>query len=1016
MGFNKLLEKQLKKFLAGTDCMKDEQFLRFLHAVNDSYESYERDRSLSNHAFSMSELEYQDVNARLRDEVALKRQSLSKLLELTKSLGDTVGPGDEAGDDLSALIRYLETQLRQKQEAEEILSQSEKRMRLGLQTIEDNIWEYDFEQRKMVFAQTDNSFMKLSRKEYVGDENNEWWETIYPEDLEIAADIFRKYVKGEISKHHIEYRTYCADGSIKWILNRGGVIKRDEKGQVLKVVGAITDIDHFKTAQTELKVTANRLSHLLAGMDDGVMVVDETRKIILVNQRFCDLFFPMHPPHIIAGMDAAQLLQRLAGLFKQPDAFINRVNTLLWEKMPVNGEELQTMNDMFIERAFIPVFIGTEYKGHLWKYTDITSRKFSENKLKREEEKYRNIIANMNLGLLEMDMDERILYANQSFCDMSGYPMEELIGRNATALFVGAGNTAAKEKQELRAQGISDAYELPVKDKRGQLKWWLVSGAPRYNDENELIGSIGIHLDITAHKELEIALTNAKQAAEESSRMKEAFLANMSHEIRTPLSAIWGMSRLLADTGLNDAQTFYIRTIDKSAEHLLMIINDILDISKIQAGMMQLENIGFHLRDLIDEAMEVVKHRADEKGLTLSKDIDADIAPVIIGDPFRLKQVLLNLLSNALKFTMSGSVNIACHLLSEDEQSITLVIRVTDTGPGMEEAFVRDIFKNFSQADKSTARKHGGTGLGMSICKQLTALMGGGILVESHVNVGTTVIMNIPFKKGTEKDIPQREELVADTRILKGSRVLLVEDNEINQLIASMILEKHGTKVVRAENGEEAIMAMKKEDFDLVLMDMQMPVMGGLEATAYIRANIDDRTPIIALTANAIKGESDRCFQVGMNDYITKPFEEELLVNTIAGWLGKRQGTAARVEGSQAEKPAEKLYNLKRLEKICNGSPDFMQKMVKLFLEQIPLNVSQMKNAYETGDLSTVAALAHRIKPTLETMNINSLHDDIRKVESLAKEAPGSPELPAAIARVVEITLEVADQLKRDFQ
>ena len=519
-------------------------------------------------------------------------------------------------------------------------------------------------------------------------------------------------------------------------------------------------------------------------------------------------------------------------------------------------------------------------------HTDITERKLVEQALRINEEKYRNIIANMNLGLIEVDNQDRIQYANNSFCDMSGYPLDELVGKNATLLFAsGNSRNLIDQKNEIRREGISDAYEIAVKNKKGEQKWWLISGAPRYNDKGYLIGSIGIHLDITQQKELELELIKARELAEQSARSKDIFLANMSHEIRTPLNAILGMGRQLQKTSLNEQQKFFIDTINSSGEHLLVVINDILDISKIQAGKLHIENIGFRLNEVGDRVLQVMTHKAEEKGIAFSCLADKTTHPVLIGDPYRLNQVLLNLISNAIKFTEKGTVGVKCEVLEDAPGFQRIGFTVTDTGIGMDKEFASRLFQNFSQEDRSTARKYGGTGLGMAISKQLVDLMGGSIHVTSEKGKGTAVHFSIPFKKGTEKDIISNSEGIFDAGLLLNKRILLVEDNEMNRLVASTILESYGLILTEVVNGKEALETLSREPYDLVLMDVQMPVMDGLEATRTIRKEISRELPVIALTANAIKGENDTCFNAGMNDYISKPFKEEDLIATMLKWL-----------------------------------------------------------------------------------------------------------------------------------
>lgn len=650
-------------------------------------------------------------------------------------------------------------------------------------------------------------------------------------------------------------------------------------------------------------------------------------------------------------------------------------------------------------------------------HTDITERKLAEQLLKINEEKYRGIIANMNLGLLEVDNEEVVQYANQSFCNMCGYDADELIGRKASLLFTRGENIEVIEaKNDLRKKGISDAYEIAMKNKRGEIRWWLISGAPRFDDKGTLVGSIGIHLDITEQKALELELLDAREAAEQSARTKELFLANMSHEIRTPMNAILGMSRQLNKTELNSTQHFYLDTINKAADHLLVVINDILDISKIEAGKLSLENIGFKPDEVIRHCMTVMSHRAEEKGLRLVKDTVPGFCPVFIGDPYRFTQVLLNLISNAVKFTDKGSVTVSCKLLPPENTKQTLVLSVIDTGIGMDEDFLKNLFQKFTQEEKTTARKYGGTGLGMSISKQLIELMEGTVEVESKKGAGTTITVAIPFTVGSLSDIPAENSETADTAVLEGKHILLVEDNEMNRLVATTVLSGTGVIVTEAENGLEAILLLKENKFDLVLMDVQMPVMDGLEATAKIRSEVDSTIPIIALTANAIKGESDRCRDAGMNDFLSKPFEENDLIQKICHWIGKEQHntTDKTATVKKAVPNNEKLYNLGNLKKISQGNSEFLKKMIALFSQQAPQSVKEMKEALQKKEFDKVRAIAHKIKPAIDNMGISSLHKTIREIERNAAEATDIFMLTDDISLTEQVITDVTLQLEKE--
>ena len=647
-------------------------------------------------------------------------------------------------------------------------------------------------------------------------------------------------------------------------------------------------------------------------------------------------------------------------------------------------------------------------------HTDITERKLAEELLQREEEKYRSIIANMNLGLLEVDTEEKVLFTNQSFCDMSGYDADELIGTKASVIYIKGENIELIEsKNEARKRGSSSAYEIAVKNKRGQLRWWLVSGAPRYHDSGDLVGSIGIHLDITDQKQLEIDLIEAREQAEESTRTKEVFLANMSHEIRTPMNAILGMSNQLAKTSLDNKQQFYLDAINSASENLLVIINDILDLSKIEAGKLNLEKIGFVPKEVLNRAMQVLVHKAEEKGLSITNSRwDENIAPVLMGDPYRLNQVLLNLISNAIKFTQKGNIDICCTLWHDTEESQSLLMEVSDTGIGMEECFVKNLFEKFSQEDVSVTRQYGGTGLGMSICKDLIALMGGEINVVSKKGEGTTISFMVSLEKGHASDLPSKEFFSIDKDILVDKKILVVDDNQMNRLVATTILNNFGAITTEAVNGKEAVDLLGLLEIDLVLMDIQMPVMDGKEATSIIREKISTRLPVIALTANAIKGDNDKCLAAGMNGYLAKPFREDDLLKIVSYWLD----SANKIMLPKVNSPVvKKLYDLTALKTISRGNNKFVEKMINMFVEQIPLQVLEMGRFYKEKNFTGMGGIAHKMKPGLDSMGIKDLKDTIRNIEKIGRIGIDDPSIPELISKVSTHMEEVVKELQKDF-
>lgn len=643
---------------------------------------------------------------------------------------------------------------------------------------------------------------------------------------------------------------------------------------------------------------------------------------------------------------------------------------------------------------------------------DITEREKSERKLQQQEEKYRNIISNMNLGLLEVDQEDRIQFCNNSFEKISGYAKEELQGRKAAELLiVGDHKKTIQDKNTLRTTGASDSYEVLGRNKRGEIRWWMISGAPNYNDRGETIGSIGVHLDITERirlkEELEQALSDARAASE----AKEVFLANMSHEIRTPLNGIVGMIRQMNKESLSEKQQKYVNSTSKATQHLLSIINKILDITKIEAGELRLESKHFDLSELLQDVHHILQAQAEEKGLKLSLEYESGEHTAFIGDEARIRQILINLAGNALKFTEKGEVSISCVELPINKSRCQLQFVIKDTGIGMDEDFIRKIFNKFYQEDATISRKFGGTGLGMFITKELVELMDGQIEIKSEKSVGTavTVTFNLPIGHA---DMVERHVIEPSNISLDKAKILLVEDNEMNRMVARNTLELLDAEIVEVEHGKQAVEQLKTTTFDLILMDIQMPIMDGMEATEIIRKELQIATPIIALSANAFKSEIDACKALGMNDYITKPFDEQEFIKMILKYC--RLKNSQRSSSSHlptTRHRADLLYDLSKLREMSRGNKEFIKKMLLLFVDLVPQSTDLMRTSYRKGDWQTVKKTAHKIKPSIDHLNISSLKPSIRTLESMNIQDRPSEEVKHLLKNVVDQLDEAVAQI-----
>lgn len=774
----------------------------------------------------------------------------------------------------------------------------------------------------------------------------------------------------------------------------------------------ITDRKKDENRLVESNEKLQLLYNLINNTSDAIQAATEDGTIFYINQE-ASLRLGI-PQDKITGYHVSAI----ETLFKDPEAWKLHVEEVKQKGcLSLEGEHFNHSTGQKFPVEVTVRYVSINNAGYLIANSrDITNRKSTEKLLRAQEEKYRNIIANMNLGLVEVDNNEIIKYTNHGFQVISGYREEELVGKNAGSLFVmEKNNSTIEDMMKNRRNGVSDMYEICVKNKLGEKRWWMISGAPNYNDKNELIGSIGIHLDITAQKNLAIDLELAKTKAEQASKAKEAFLANMSHEIRTPLNAIKGMLRELNREDLSGKQSSYVNNGLTASKHLMSIINNILDISKIEAGELNLEREDFMLQRSLDNIFSILNIRALEKNIYLKIHVSDEICSVLIGDSVRIEQILLNLIGNAIKFTSQGGVEVNCSLVNDSEGSQTIEFAISDTGIGMEPDYLKTIFSKFSQEDKSISRKFGGTGLGMAITNELVQLMKGGIEINSQKGLGTTSRVTLTLPKGNPQNIRTQQITVSDKE-LQNVKVLLVEDNDMNRLVAQNTLSHFGCLTSEVTDGTEAIELLKKETFDVILMDIQMPGMDGIEAARIIRNELKISTPIIALTANAFKTEVEKCRAVGMNDYVTKPFNEIQLVNAIAKLLLRPDRVARNSTSNVDEEAQNKLYDLTALEKMSRGDRTFVLKMISLFIEQTEINSALLKKMLALNNYPEISRIAHKIKPGIENMGILSLSEKVKELEFISRDNVHPETISNLVTYISDMLEKVVKQLSRELE
>ena len=585
----------------------------------------------------------------------------------------------------------------------------------------------------------------------------------------------------------------------------------------------------------------------------------------------------------------------------------------------------------------------------------------------------------------------KITDMNNASVKVTGISREKLLGTDFFEYFTDPAK-ARKGYQEVFAKGFVADYPLTIRDHK--LTDVLFNGSVYKDEKGNVLGVVVVARDITEQKRIEKEFTEAKvfaelateiaeeakSKAEDAVKAKQQFLSNMSHEIRTPMNAIIGFTKVLLKTDLTAKQREYMIAIKLSGDSLIVLINDILDLAKVDAGKMIFEEIPFKMEASISAMLHLFETKIREKNLELVKEYDNNIPRVLLGDPVRLHQIVLNLVSNAVKFTSKGKITVSVRLLEENTDNVTIEFAVTDTGIGIADNKIKKIFENFQQASSDTSRLYGGTGLGLAIVKQLVEPQGGSISVKSRINEGSTFSFILNFKKTTAEAQMDMEMVELDAE-LKNIKVLVVEDIALNQLLMKTLLDDFGFERDIAANGKIAIEKLQTKSYDVILMDLQMPEMNGFEATEYIRNEMHSKIPIIALTADVTTVDLAKCKAVGMNDYIAKPVDERLLYSKIISIVKKPQiiKNSGFKEEEHSKDKQVKCIDLEYLIHRTKADPKLMIEMISLYLEQTPPLVKAMKQSLMDKDWDLLHSVVHKMIPSFSIMGISTDFENMAK-------------------------------------
>jgi len=887
-----------------------------------------------------------------------------------------------------------------------------------------------------------------------------WMKAIHPEDISIISRIHEDLeLKG---KSKTEYRIISSDGTVKHVENIAKLIK--ENGKVIRIDGMISDKTIEKQLEKSLReetrfqkvlldISLHYINvdieqveaHIQASLNQIGSFVNADRAYIFdyFNR---DKYFQNTYEWCQVGIDPQKdNLQHLplSELRSTYDVLIKGKSLIVpnVQELHEEDETRKTLEAQDIKSAvIIPILknkkligcVGFDYVKHYHTNThaeeeilllfaqilmNIYEKDDQYHQIKQQERKYKNIVNNMDLGLMELDQDGKITYINPTLEEMSLYSNNELLGKSPIKTFL----DDKDQKEQIYKWTITkptkiQREEAKIYTKTGAIRYWNITLTPYLNEDNEFIGSIALCYDMTDDRIRSDELKTAKETAEIASHSKDVFLANMSHEIRTPLNIITGLVRQFKKHDLNQEQRFYAEETLNASNHLLELVNNILDLSKIEKGQLSLEHRPFSIQRLFKELERMFSLQADHKGIELDFHTSKNISKHHLGDAVRIKQVFINLIMNAIKFTQEGYITVQANKSKTEDSKELIEFRVSDSGIGIDAAFIRDIFEKFTQETNNYNRKFQGSGLGLTISKQLIELMNGVIKVESKKGKGTKIIFSIPLEFTSDKQIIKKKK---PTYNFKGKTVLLVEDNKMNRVIAKATINGTGCTILEASGGIPATQIIaKNSSIDLILMDIQMPDMDGAQTTKIIREQLLFKQPIIALTANAVKSDLEHYLKEGFNDYITKPFEEHVLLEKMANQLKLEESETAEVWSSKSSHqkitPQLKgeLYDLKPLFEENDEDLLFIKEITEIFTALIQETIEKFDEYLNPLDRVKLAKAAHKIKPNLEIMGVEELFELIREINYNEEKVPADHLLISKTQKCITIL----DALKEELE
>ena len=846
------------------------------------------------------------------------------------------------------------------------------------------------------------------------------WDLVPDYQLDYLKERIAKRAEGIAESYEIIYLTKSQE--FRWAAVRASPF-RDAQGQIIGTLTSITDVTENKHAEVILEQTQQKYVELFENMQDPVFMLDSDGYLRHFNRSM------------------TQSLEY--GLHFSTNNFrtlVHKADLGIFEAMLAEVQDLGFCKNVELRLVTL--------RGHLryWQITatasyeqdvftemrclarDITEQKIQSLQINARDALYKSVFESNFLAIGISDNNFQIVYVNKAFCKLLDYNEFELIGKHVTELT--HPRDAAKtlehflslKNRKIRGYDYEKCYLK--KDGSTVFTHTYVSGI--FDSKGELIYTVGTIDNITEKKKNQDALVLAKQEAERAQAAERQFLANMSHEIRTPMNAVIGMTHLLFNTNPSQEQREYLEALQFSADSLIGIISNILDLSKIEANEIEFDEQAFSLKQLLHALQRTYQLKVQDKAVAVLVDLDPSLNFQLLGDQVRLNQILSNLLSNAAKFTQKGHIGVEVKLEARAGVKVWLGFQIFDTGMGIPKESIELIFQNFKQANPSIHRQFGGTGLGLSIVKQLVELQGGKIEVHSVLGQGTRFKVSLPFEAlnladsyQTKSNEPSPPPLKQEA-LFEGFRILVAEDNSMNQKLIGRILKDWGCHYDIAQDGLEALDLLEQNSYDLILMDLHMPRLDGCEATEQLRnktGNPNQHKPIIALTAAALLDEKNRVLEAGMNEFVSKPFSPKMLREVMLKYLispSVKEPKLSQAEGKQISSFNSDKLDLSYLKELSGGDGIFIREILETFIRETPTDLSRLEEASHKQDLEQLQKIAHRLRSSLQMLGLEQARQLAADLEqnSRAQNLTNSLELSQALKQALEQgKIQAANQL-----